>query len=185
MTPIEYFEQHVLPDYREYEEAEKELSAASIAGADVAAAKSKAIRKATSAKTTWHMADWMWKHQTDPAQLFHCNSLADFRKEVEQRYCVFLRSTRAVADFNLIGAIADAFKYCELNSDTREIKSAAAAGMTTGWDELQWDEGKWRLHASHDHTAEGRFETRIRARGLSDCRGCRDVPHPRANHPRI
>lgn len=147
MTPGEYFDSFVLPAFREYREAEKVLSSAVAAGQNATAAETEARRKAAaSAVATWHMADWMWEHfsATDPSMLLGAPSLSAYRDELERRFCDFLRNGNPERDFNLIGAIADAFKHHTLRNTNREIADAeAAAGMSTGWGEMRWSEGKW------------------------------------------
>jgi hypothetical protein len=147
MTPSEYFQRFVLPAFNDYCEAEAALTAAAARLVDSSREESDAIRKAAnSAIATWHMADWMWEHfaSSDRALLYNAPDLASYRRLLEGNYCEHLRTNRPSEDFNLLGAIADAFKHYKIRNNARQIAGAdAIAGISTGWGQLAWGEGKW------------------------------------------
>ena len=146
MTAAEYFENFVLPSAREYCEAEDALTQAASKNFPTDSLELAARRKAANAAyAAWHMADWMWEQMTAVAKTnIGVTSLNDYRKQLEKTHCEYLRTGKNCDDFNLLGSVADAFKHFKLRNKNREVDSAdAIEGLSSGWSEVRWGEGKW------------------------------------------
>jgi hypothetical protein len=146
MTPLEHFRNFVLPAVRDYYAAERDLTEAAVAERATTDAEALAMRRAAeAAKVTWHLADWMWENFSPAEQAATgAHGLAGYRKIIEQANCEYLRTGTPCQDFNLLGAVADAFKHYRIKNPLREIQSAdAIGGLSTGFGEGRFGEGKF------------------------------------------
>lgn len=113
-----FFEDHVVPAVRDWENNELELHRASLVAANLS-----------------HMADHFWhSHSSNSQKVLGARSLKEFRE--------VLSSTSA--DYALIRDVSDAHKHCKLERASRQItNSSQTTKGSMSWGEAAWGEGRY------------------------------------------
>lgn len=144
----QYFDRHVVPQFRSYLAAEKRLTEAIRAGdpSKIDSARDEALSAAMAAVVpAHHMSDVIMKER--PSCLpSHVQGLSGVRQWAQTTHCKMLRGA-PVDDLELLGDVADAFKHFELThprTTARKVTSAKATITTgAGWGEIGFGEGKY------------------------------------------
>jgi hypothetical protein len=145
MQPIlDHITAVVRPALRKYFAAEKALShalkSASAAAADQARQDLRLAAR-LAASELHHLSDFVSK---EPSPLLPAlKILADVRQAVSAK-CVYLGTQKLIADVELLGDVANAFKHHRLDrANAKVADSNAIVSIGTGYAELPWGEGKY------------------------------------------
>src|SRR6266481_5613356 len=104
MIPEEHFSVYVVPAFRQYTAAEEALTLVVQSRGDISTAEAEAMRSAMAIATpAWHLADWMWVQfkTADTARVLGAASLADYRREVQTRWCRIMRGQQRTRDLEI------------------------------------------------------------------------------------
>jgi hypothetical protein len=88
-----------------------------------------------------HLSDFVLKEPSQPTLIFA--KIADVRSAVDAK-CVFLRTTKPVADVGLLHDVADAFKHHRPDrSSATVLVSTDIVPIGSGWGQMRYGEGKY------------------------------------------
>jgi hypothetical protein len=118
--PRQFFEQHVRPNYDEWQQDPLNERRAKNAVGDA---------NNMAARVFHH-----WQGR-DPNHIYGARSEGEYRSELAAREC---------ADFALVHDIADAYKHVELSRPSRHVtRYNQTAAEPTRWNTVRWNEAPW------------------------------------------
>jgi hypothetical protein len=133
----------VRPALRKYLAAEKALTEAlesKDVGAVATARQDVMLAARQAADVLHHLSDFVLK-EPSPALAFA--KIEDVRSAVDAK-CVFLRTTKRVADVGLLRDVTDAFKHHRPDrSSATVLVSTDVVPIGSGWGRMRWGEGKY------------------------------------------
>lgn len=144
MRPIlDHVVKIVRPALRRYLASEKVLTAALASGNANAVANARedvmlAARQAVD--VLHHLSDVVLK---EPSPDLSFAKIEDVRRAVSAK-CVFLRTSRQIADVELLRDVADAFKHHRPDRSSATVRvSSDVVPIGSGWGQMRWGEGKY------------------------------------------
>lgn len=141
------FETIVVPNFRDFDAAEKALTAATRSGdpQTIAAASNAALRAGMNvAVAAYHLCDAVWLARAQMPWLAGLKNSEQMQAFIENAHCVMMRTPAMVRDLQLVAAVADAYKHVVLRNAARPVTtSQATLVVATGYGELGYGEGKY------------------------------------------